>query len=74
MSDLKRENQELKNENQTLREKLTNLTVVASAMKTKIKDMDNERLSLITVIRLIQTAPCIDTDTEQPFRIQQNKA
>ena len=53
MSELKRENQELKNENQTLREKLTNLTLVASDMKTKIKDMDNERLSRITAIRLI---------------------
>ena len=70
MNELKRENQELKNENQTLRDKLTNLTLVASDMKTKIKDMDNERLSLITAIRLIQTAPYIDADTEQPFRIQ----
>ena len=70
MSELKRKNQELKNENQTLRDNLTNLTLVASDMKTKIKDIDNERLSLITAIRLIQTAPYIDADTEQPFRIQ----
>ena len=65
MSELKRENQELKNENQALRDKIINLTLIASDMKTKVDDMENERLSLTTAIRLIQTAPYIDANTEQ---------
>ena len=73
MSELKRENQELKNENQALRDKIINLTLIASDMKTKVEDMENERLSLTTAIRLIQTAPYIDADTEQPFQIQNEK-
>ena len=43
-------------------------------MNTKIKEMDNERLSLITALRLIQSAPSPEAYTEQqPFQKSQNK-
>ena len=64
MSELKRDNQEPKNENQALRNKITNLTLIASDTDTKVKEIDNERLSLIIAMRLIQIAPCIDALTE----------
>ena len=54
MSELKRENQEPKNGNQALRNKVTNLILIASDTDTKVKEIDNERVSLI-----IATAPCI---------------
>jgi hypothetical protein len=56
----------------SLRDKVANLSLKTSDMNTKIKDMDNERLSLITAIRLIQTALSIDINTEerQPFQTQ----
>ena len=60
MSELRCENQDLKKENQALWEKLTNLTLIVSDIKTKSKEMENERLSLITTIRLMQIVPLPD--------------
>jgi hypothetical protein len=44
VSELRCENQDLKKENQALWEKLTNLTLIVSDIKTKSKEMENERL------------------------------
>ena len=74
ISKLERANKDLQNKNQALQDKITNLSLIASDMNTKIKEMDNERLSLITALRLIQSAPSPEAYTEQqPFQKSQNK-
>lgn len=57
INELKRENQKLKDENQALQDRITNLSLIASDMNTKIKDIDNKRLSLITAVKLLQSTP-----------------
>ena len=52
---LRQENQELKAENSTLRDKVTNLSLITSNLNNKVKENENERLSVVTVIKLIQT-------------------
>ena len=52
---LRQENQELKAENSSLRDKVTNLSLITSDLNNKVKENENERLSLVTAIKLIQT-------------------
>ena len=52
---LRQENQELKAENSRLRDKVTNLSLITSDLDNKVKKNENERLSLVTAIKLIQT-------------------
>ena len=70
INELKRENQKLKDENQALRDRITNLSLIASDMNTKIKDIDNERLSLITAIKLLQSTPLSHANSEEPQHTQ----
>ena len=52
---LRQENQELKAENSSLRDKVTNLSLITSDLNNKVKENENERLCLVTAIKLIQT-------------------
>ena len=45
----------LKNENDELRERNTNLSYIMTDLNTKLKDVENEKESLITVIKLLQS-------------------
>ena len=60
IASLRRENQELKGENKALRDAVTNLSLTTSDLNTNDKENENERLSLITAIRLLQTDPRSD--------------
>ena len=53
-NNLKREIDELKNENLELRQRNATITYVMADLQTKVKDIENEKNSLITAIKLIQ--------------------
>ena len=50
IDDLKREKQQLKDENRDLSEKVMNLSLIVSDLNCKLKDYENERLCLVTAI------------------------
>ena len=54
INNLKREIDELKNENLELRQRNATITYVMADLQTKVKDIENEKNSLITAIKLIQ--------------------
>ena len=62
IDDLKREKQQLKDENRDLSEKVMNLSLIVSDLNCKLKDYENERLSLVTAIKLLYT----DANSEIP--------
>ena len=64
---LKAENQKLKEEIHVLQERNNNLAYVMSDLNTKIKDLDNEKLSLITAMTLLQR------DYEKKYKEQLDK-
>lgn len=53
MSALKKENSDLREENRELKEKIANLTLIASDLNTKVKETEHENRSLITTIKLL---------------------
>ena len=48
------ENVVLKKENEALRERVQNLGYIMSDLNTKVKDLENEKMSLITVINILR--------------------
>ena len=48
------ENAKLKKENEALRERVQNLGYTMSDLNTKFKDLENEKMSLITVINILR--------------------
>ena len=48
------ENAKLKKENEALRERVQNLGYTMSDLNTKFKDLENEKMSLITVIKILR--------------------
>jgi predicted nucleic acid-binding Zn-ribbon protein len=48
------ENAKLKKENEALRERVQNLEYTMSDLNTKFKDLENEKMSLITVIKILR--------------------
>ena len=56
IDDLKREKQQLKDQNCDVSEKVNmNLSLIVSDLNYKLKDYENERLSLVTAIKLLYT-------------------
>ena len=53
-NDLQSENLLLKQENEALKERIANLSLAMSDLNTKVKDCENEKLSLVTAIKIIQ--------------------
>jgi peptidoglycan hydrolase CwlO-like protein len=49
-----RENAKLKEENEALGERVQNLGYTMSDLNTKFKDLENEKMSLITVINILR--------------------
>ena len=49
-----RENAKLKEENEALRERVQNLGYTMSDLNTKFKDLENEKMSLTTVITILR--------------------
>ena len=54
ISSLQAEIVNLKTENNDLRERNTNISYIMSDLRTKIKDVENEKRSLITALKLLQ--------------------
>ena len=54
MKNLRGLKENLKSENKVLQERNYNLSFIVSDQNTKIKDLENERMSLVTAIRLLQ--------------------
>ena len=52
---LAKQNDNLKKENDQLKEQITNYECITSDLNQKVKDLDNERSSLITVIKILQS-------------------
>ena len=52
---LKQENQHLKDENQILQERNNNLSYIMSDLNTKVKDIENEKQSLVTALKILHT-------------------
>jgi predicted nuclease with TOPRIM domain len=52
---LAKQNDSLKKENDQLKEQINNYKCIASDLNQKVKDLDNERSSLITVIKILQS-------------------
>ena len=55
LSYLLRTNKELKEENKLLAERVTNISYVMSDLNTKLKDLESEKASLLTVIKMLQS-------------------
>ena len=55
LSYLLRTNKELKEENKLLAERATNISYVMSDLNTKLKDLENEKASLLTVIKILKS-------------------
>ena len=53
-NELQSESLLLKEENEALKERLTNLSYIMSDLNTKVKDCENKKLSLVTAIKIIQ--------------------
>ena len=53
-NDLQSENLLLKQENEALKERIATLSLAMSDLNTKVKDCKNEKLSLVTAIKIIQ--------------------
>ena len=51
----KEENKLHKEENRLLAERATNVSYVMSDLNTKLKDLENEKASLLTVIKILQS-------------------
>jgi chromosome segregation ATPase len=51
---LRQENAQLKEANNTLKKRFNNYSCTVSDLKTKIENIENEKLSLITAIKLLQ--------------------
>ncbi|CAB4038195.1 Hypothetical predicted protein, partial [Paramuricea clavata] len=47
-------NKELKEENKMLEERATNISHIMTDLNTKLKDLENEKASLLTVIKILQ--------------------
>ena len=47
-------NKELKEENKMLEERATNISYIMSDLNIKVKDLENEKASLLTVIKILQ--------------------
>ena len=52
---LAKQNDSLKKENEQLKEQINNYKCITSDLNQKVKDLDNERSSLITVIKILQS-------------------
>ena len=50
---LKKDNQKLVEENEQLRERNTNLSYIISDLNTKVKEVENEKQSLVTALKII---------------------
>ena len=72
-SELQSENSLLKVENEALKERLTNLSYIMSDLNTKDKDCENEKLSLVTAIKIIQADNQHAMDFERGWQTQKDK-
>ena len=72
-NELQSENLLLKEENKALKERLTNLSYIMSDLNTKVKDCENEKLSLVTAIKIIQADNQHAMDSERGWQIQKDK-
>lgn len=52
---IQNENDKLNADNRDLRERTENLSYIMSDLNTKVKDLENEKLSLVTVIKILQS-------------------
>ena len=50
---LKKDNQKLVEENEQLRERNTNLSYIMSDLNTKVKEVENEKQSLVTALKIL---------------------
>ena len=53
INDLRQEIHKLKSENEDLRDRNTNLSYVMADLHTKVKNLENEKLCLITTLKLL---------------------
>ena len=60
------ENKSLKAENDTLKQRCENLVYAMASLKTNIGNLEEEKKSLLTVIKVLQT----DTESNQPTKKQ----
>ena len=72
-NELQSDNLLLKEENKALKERLTNLSYIMSDLNTKVKDCENEKLSLVTAIKIIQADNQHAMDSERGWQIQKDK-
>ena len=72
-NELQSENLLLKEENEALKERPTNLSLIMSDLNTKVKDCENEKLSLVTAIKIIQADNQHAMDTERGWQTQKDK-
>ena len=59
-------NKELKEENRLLAERATNVSYVMSDLNTKLKDLENEKASLLTVIKILQSEQVHESNHGHP--------
>ena len=68
---LKSENTSLKKQNMVLAEQVNGFKMMISDLKTKIKDLDNEKNSLVTTIKILQEGQkCEETGPLNAFKRQ----
>ena len=65
---LQKEIQNLKKENEQLRERNVNISFIMSDLHTKVKDVEDEKKSLITAIKLLQAD--FDNNINKPVHIE----
>ena len=72
-NELQSENLLLKEENEAVKERLTNLSYIMSHLNTKVKDCENEKLSLVTATKIIQADNQHTVDSERGWQTQKDK-
>ena len=63
----------LKEENETLKERLNNLSYIISDLNTKVKDSENEKVSLATAIKIIRKENQHAMNSERGCQTQKHK-